>query len=210
MPKDAQLDAAAPLPCSGLTRPRDGITLILGDQGTGKSYLFKQLVWANVLPYPMIRAGWHLPIVVWDARTRWRSSPGIVALRTQDPEEWASYCFKIAPCVAATDEADEAFHSDEGGPRKGSALNELVRYARNPKFERPHFRAGPVPLIAVARRPLDLHKRLRSSVNVVLTGRISDEADREVMRRSMGLPSELVDQLATLPDRSFLRYDRGG
>lgn len=207
MPEVSGLSQA--LPAGSLIRPRDGITLIFGDQGTGKSYLFKQLVWANVLPYSLVRAGWHRPLVVWNNRSRFQSSPGLVAFKNQDPEQWARECCRLAPCVAACDEGDEAFPSEGGGPRPGSALNELMRYGRNPKFEQPHFRAGAVPLIVVARRPLDVHKKLRSSSNVLFLGRITDEDDRKVLRRSVGVPQAIVDQLPTLPDRKFLRVDRG-
>jgi hypothetical protein len=192
-----------------LVRPRDGITLILGDQQTGKSYLFKRLIFANLLPPELLRAGWHRPTVVWDPRRRFIPRPGLLVNRAQDPEEWARACFALAPCVAAADEADEAFPSEDGGVKKGTALNELMRYARNPRFEHPFYRAGAVPVIAVARRPFDLCKKLRSSVNVLFLSRISDKDDRECLRESMGVPREIADQLATLPDRRFLRVDRG-
>lgn len=139
--------------------PLHGLVLILGTRGSGKTTLLQHLEeeHRNGCPY---HPGHRTHFVVWDTMGHWTPLPGRTVVDSDDPEEAARVAIELAPSVLLMDEIWDAFPSDNQ-PRRGSALNEIVRRGRQAKARDPWRRPGPVGLIGATQRPAGTAPALR-------------------------------------------------
>lgn len=147
--------------------PLDGIVLVLGERGSGKTLLLQELE-----ARARARA---CKFVVWDRMGHWKELPRRIVVRCDDVEEAAARAIAEAPCTLLVDEAALAIPSDRPPPA-GSAMREILLTGRQARGVGKWRRQGPVALIAAAQRPALVHPNLRSLVDVLYLGRFSAAA----------------------------------
>lgn len=171
------------------TWARPQLVLILGKRGTGKS------TWARALRR-RIEATGH-PTVVRDPLGEYGPGTGPV-LRGTSSEEAARTARELARRTRRVvwlflEEID----SDVGRQRldETSQLRHVIHYGR-------HMDVG---LIAVARRPANVHPDLRNLADVVYIGRLTGDRDLAWVEEWQG--KRLAEQVREAPVGRFLRVE---
>lgn len=168
----------------------DGVTLIVGSRGAGKTALLQEL------ERTYREAGGAS--VVWDRMGHWTRAPGRTVVRGHDAQEAARVAIEQAPATLFLDELTVAWP-----PRRQldpqSALGEILYCGRQPKPAGQWRRRGPVALVAAAQRPMRVSTDVRGLLNVLIVGWfphsaledlewIADAAGADVARAAAELP----------------------
>jgi len=137
-------------------RPLDGLVLILGGRGSGKTVLLQKI------ERRYRTAGHHFTI--WDMLGYWKELPGRTVVRSDDAEEAAMEAIRRAPTTFVVDEAADAYPSDHRLKPK-TALTEIARKGRQASAVGRFRRRGPVAAILAAQRPMDIAPGLKNLVD---------------------------------------------
>lgn len=173
----------------------DGLTLIVGSRGSGKTSLLH--TWERAY-----REGGGLS-VVWDPLGQWSPAPGRVVVRRrhgQDVQSAALEAIRQAPATLWVDEITTAWR-----PRQeidaASPLGELIFCGRQAAADGPYVRRGPVAMVAAAQRPKRVPTDLRAQLNVLVVGRIMPSARQDLEWIDEATGSDEVSRwAASLPE----------